>query len=198
MSFPELTRVRRISATEGQEAKAPGHNNHTTTTTYQTKTIDACSNFGIVDCGCCGFVGTVVSKRKANKARASKAQRARFCDSFAAVGSEVGCNGNCNHFTVTGYPPISKPCETSSELCNYLKLEFPQKHVSRRLSSHIALNPRYVNTIHEVSLDISESEDKSRQMKEDHISSLTRFEQSSGDVDDDEWLPLRSVFSYFF
>ena len=73
-----------------------------------------------------------------------------------------------------------------------------QKHVSRRLSSHIALNPRYVNTIHEVSLDISESEDKNRQMKEDHNSSLTRFEQSCGDVDDDACLPLRSVFPISF
>ena len=74
--------------------------------------------------------------------------------------------------------------------------------------SRIAFDPCYVNTIHEVSLDISESEDKKGQMKyRDSKSSLTSFERCFGghvavgddeDVDDDARLPLRSVFSYFF
>ena len=102
-------------------------------------------------------------------------------------------------------------------MCDYLKQKFPQTHASRRLSSRsavdpcfvdgdprIAFDPCYVNTIHEVSLDISESEDKKRQMKDrDSNSSLPSFERSFGghvpveddeDVDDDARLPLRSVF----
>ena len=59
----------------------------------------------------------------------------------------------------------------------------------------------------EGALNISESEEKNRQMKDqDSNSALTRFDQSfdghvpvgnDDDVDDDACLPPRSVFSYF-
>ena len=80
--------------------------------------------------------------------------------------------------------------------------------MSRRLSSQSAIDPCHVNTIHEVSLDMSESEEKKRQMKyQDSNSALTRFEKSFGghvpvindeDVDDDACLPPPSVFPISF
>ena len=90
-----------------------------------------------------------------------------------------------------------------------LKHDFPLIHVSRRLPKRVASSID-VNTIHDVSLSISESEEKRqmRQMKDrDHNSSLPSFEHSFGghvpvgkddDVDDDARLPLRSVFPISF
>ena len=92
-------------------------------------------------------------------------------------------------------------------LCNDLKHELPLIYVSRRLSSRVALDPRYVDIVHEGALNISESEEKNRQMKDqDSNSALTRFDQSLGghvpvgnddDDDDDACLPPRSVVVLF-
>ena len=89
-----------------------------------------------------------------------------------------------------------------------LRHEFPLIHVSRRLPKRVASSID-VNIIHDVSLSISESEEKRqmRQMKDrDHNSSLLSFGQSFGgghvpvgkddDADDDARLPLRSVFLF--
>ena len=90
-------------------------------------------------------------------------------------------------------------------LCNDLKHAFPLIHVSRRLSQRVASSID-VDIVHEVALNISESEEKNRQMKDqDSNSALTRFDQSFGghvpvgnddDVDDDACLPPRSVFLF--
>ena len=93
-------------------------------------------------------------------------------------------------------------------LCNDFKHEFPLIHVSRRLSSRVALDPCYVDIVHEGALNTSESEKKSRQMTDQYSNSaLTRFDQSFGghvfvgnydDVDGDVCLPLRFVFPISF
>ena len=168
--------------------------------------------FEIEGCNCCDCVGTVVQSKKNRR----KVRRKPFCYGFVSNTGNCNSNGVCNCNgdrngnlrTVTGYPLIGKPCQTNSQLCDYLKQDFPQIHVSRRLSSQSAIDPCHVNTIHEVSLDISESEEKKRQMKDqDSNSALTRFEQSVGghvpvrddeDVDDDACLPPRSVFPISF
>ena len=83
-----------------------------------------------------------------------------------------------------------------------LKHDFPLIHVSRRLPKRVDISI-HDNTIHDVALIISESEEK-RQMKDrDHNSSLPSLEHCFGgqlpvgkddDVDDDARLPLWSVF----
>ena len=93
-------------------------------------------------------------------------------------------------------------------LCNDFQHEFPLIHVSRRLSSRVALDSCYVDIVHEDALSISESEEKKRQMKhQDSNSALSRFDSSFGghvpagnddDVDDDACLPLRRVFPISF
>ena len=62
---------------------------------------------------------------------------------------QSNCNGNCKD-TVTGYPPIGKTkqasfSEASIALCDQLKFDFPQVHVSRSLSSRGAVDPCFVD-----------------------------------------------------
>ena len=119
---------------------------HSTFHTYETIGT-TCRDFGIEDCKCCGLVGTVVRRNR------KETRLIALCDSYVGpVDNGNGndhskCNGNCNH-TVTGYPPISKrkpaSCYKASAsfsdasilLCDQLKQEFPQVHVSRRSSIH--------------------------------------------------------------
>ena len=127
---------------------------------------------------------------------------------------QSNCNGNCKD-TVTGYPPIGKTkqasvSEASIALCDQLKFDVPQVHVSRRLSSRGAVDPCFVDVqlkshVQTAELKIPEHENIGDEKKHVRSEEENRCRDDdvclgsgSGDEGDDHaCVPLRSCLFIF-